>query len=584
VFISCRAVSFFFNIEQIVRLKMEDIEIPASGPLVGKKLLYFTSIFVSIGVFLFGYDQGVMSGIITGAHFKNQFNNPSSLLIGTTVAILEIGALASSLMVGTIGDIIGRRRTIRYGAFTFVFGGLLQTISNTISVLIIGRLITGVGVGLLSTTVPIYQTEISPPHNRGKLACVQFTGNIFGYASSVWVDYACSYIENNFAWRIPLFLQCVIGTLLFLGSFIIVETPRWLLAHGHDAEGIVVIADLYTDGNVRDEKAVNEFKSIKENVLIDRLEGEKSYSEMFRRYPKRLFVAMSALAFAQLNGINVISYYAPLVFEQAGWVGRDAILMTGINAIIYILSTLPPWILIDSWGRKPILISGGLTMGVSMVLVSYAMFLDIPNTPALVVLFIISANSSFAYSWGPIPWLFPGEVLPLSVRSKGASLSTATNWLCNFMVGELSPILLEKIQWRLYLIHGSSCMLSALVVWILYPETSGVTLEDMDSVFDDASSIMSSVHSRSNYGAVLDDNVSSRSFVSLAQQARNQPSLSTELNYSSNPNIKAGAPFILPQDLEPPSSQEITAYRSRDNNSLRGSIRRGSESVTSLFK
>ena len=306
--------------------------------LVGKPLLYFTSVFVSLGVFLFGYDQGVMSGIITGPYFRDYFNQPSRAEIGTMVAILEIGAFIASLSVGRIGDMIGRRKTILYGAMVFFVGGMLQTFANGMPMMMIGRIIAGLGVGALSTIVPVYQSEISPPHNRGKLACIEFTGNISGYAASVWVDYFCSYIDNDYAWRVPLLMQCVMGAFLGLGSLIICESPRWLLDNDHDEEGIIVIANLYGKGDIHNDKARQEYREIKMNVLMQRQEGERSYSEMFKRYYKRVFIAMSAQAFAQLNGINVISYYAPLVFESAGWVGRDAILMTGINAISYLAS------------------------------------------------------------------------------------------------------------------------------------------------------------------------------------------------------------------------------------------------------
>jgi MFS family permease len=142
------------------------------------------------------------------------------------VAILEVGALIASILVGRIGDLIGRRRTILYGSMIFFFGGAFQTAANGMPMMIVGRIIAGLGVGALSTIVPVYQSEISPPHNRGKLACIEFTGNILGYAASVWVDYASSFIEGNYAWRLPLALQCVMGGLLGLGSLIICESPR----------------------------------------------------------------------------------------------------------------------------------------------------------------------------------------------------------------------------------------------------------------------------------------------------------------------------------------------------------------------
>ena len=142
------------------------------------------------------------------------------------VAILEIGAFCSSLVVGRVGDIIGRRKTIFYGSCIFFVGGAFQTLANGMPMMLLGRITAGVGVGMLSTIVPIYQSEISPPHNRGKLACIEFSGNITGYATSVWVDYFCSYIGNNNSWRIPLMMQCVMGALLGIGSLIIVESPR----------------------------------------------------------------------------------------------------------------------------------------------------------------------------------------------------------------------------------------------------------------------------------------------------------------------------------------------------------------------
>lgn len=507
-------------------LVKEDIEIPKPAPryitraehilaaimsggerqmhgLTGKALVYFTSVFVSLGVFLFGYDQGVMSGIITGPFFKDYFNQPTRAEVGTMVAILEVGAFFASLVVGRVGDMIGRRRTIFYGSGIFFVGGALQTFATGMPMMLLGRVIAGIGVGMLSTIVPVYQSEISPPHNRGKLACIEFTGNITGYATSVWVDYFCSYINSNYSWRLPLLMQCVMGALLGFGSLVIVESPRWLLDNDHDEEGIVVIANLYGGGDIHNAKARDEYREIKMDVLLQRQEGEKSYKDMFRRYRTRVFIAMSAQAFAQLNGINVISYYAPYVFESAGWVGRSAILMTGINAITYLMSSVPPWYLVDKWGRRLILLSGAIAMVISLSLISYFLYLDIKMTPTLVVIFVMIYNAAFGYSWGPIPWLYPPEILPLSIRSKGASLSTATNWAFNWLVGEMTPVLQEWIKWRLYLVHAFFCATSFVVVYFIYPETAGVRLEDMDALFGDATTAMPTPATQAETGSLM---------------------------------------------------------------------------------
>lgn len=476
--------------------------------LVGRALLNFTSIFVSLGVFLFGFEQGLMSSLLTNNYFKDYYNDPSPAAVGTMIAILEIGALGSSFIAGKVGDNIGRRRTIRYGLGIFVIGGLLQSFSINIVNLGFGRFISGIAIGFLTTIIPCYQSEISPPDDRGFYACLEFTGNIVGYLTSIWVDYGFLFIENDYSWRIPLFIQVLMGFLLWLGTFVIVETPRWLLDHDEDHEGMIVISDLYADGDVESELAKIEYRSIKENVLISRIEGgERSYTYMFQRYKKRLSIACFSQMFAQLNGINIISYYAPMIFELAGWVGRQAILMTGINSLVYIASTIPPWYLVDSWGRKPLLLSGAVFMGVPLLIIAYSMFLNNAYTANVVVICVIVFNASFGASWGPIPWMM-NEVIPNNVRSKGAAALTATNWLFNFIVGEMTPILLDQIKWKTYLIPAASCALSFICVHYLFPETKGLTLEDMGSVFDDSSSIFL-YHSSSNlntsgYGA-LDD-------------------------------------------------------------------------------
>lgn len=569
--------------------------------LVGKPLLYFTTCFVSTGVLLFGFEQGVMSGLLTNHRFKDYFKNPSSAAIGTMVAILEIGALISSLLSGKVSDKVGRRRAIRYGAIIFAIGGALQALAPSLTILTIARFISGLGVGLLTTVVPMYQTEISPPHSRGRLGCVEFTGNIMGYAISVWADYFCSFLESNAAWRIPLSIQSLIAIALYFGSYVIVESPRWLLNHDHDAEGIVVIADLTSGGNVQDERARNEYREIKETVLLHRLEGESSYRYMFKRYKKRVFIAMSGQAFAQLNGINVISYYAPLVFEQAGWEGRDAILMTGFNAIIYVLSTLPPWILVDKWGRRPILLSGAIVMGVALTAVSYSLYVNTEKTRHLVVILVFIFNAGFGYSWGPLPWLIPSEISPLSIRAKIASLATASNWAFNWLVGEMTPILQELITWRLYLIHSTSCFISFFVVYTVFPETAGVSLEDMDSIFDDRSSTFSFHGSTyqpidSEAQSIADETVPGGNIhqnLSTAALARQQALANPTVDYS-NPLLtkqkseQSFRNFIPPQSqssnfsIEPPGIEEIVKYKNSDQHSLSSSIRRSSATVSSF--
>lgn len=486
----------------------------------GQRLVYFTSAFVSLFVSLFGYEQGVCSGILTFTTFQAYFYHPSATQIGLVISILEIGAMISSLLVSLILDRIGRKRTILLGTMVFIVGGSLQSFAPNLAVFGVGRVLSGFGVGVLSTVVPLYQCEISPVEERGKLVCGEFTGNITGYFLSVWIDYFCYFIQNvgdartnrrlfaaNLSWRLPLFVQVVLAVLLLIGGVFVVESPRWLLDVDDDLRGFHVLCLLYHDDPDK-LKAEKEFFQIKNSILNERVKiptRERSWKNLFKKYRRRVFIACSALGFAQFNGINIISYYAPMVFEEAGFADSQALLMTGVNSFVYLLSTIPPWFLVDRWGRKPILISGGLSMGICLLCISFVMYLDMASTPLLVAFLVIVYNASFGYSWGPIGFLIPPEVYPLAVRSKGVSLSTASNWLANYVVGQLTPVLQERIGWIMYLFPAGSCVVSVVTVALVYPETKGIELEDIDKLFDGAAASVSGYLGLPEMGHELDE-------------------------------------------------------------------------------
>ncbi|KAI5967006.1 uncharacterized protein KGF55_000416 [Candida pseudojiufengensis] len=470
----------------------------------GNKLVYFTSAFVSLFVGLFGYEQGVCSGILAFDTFNRYFHDPSAATIGVVISILEIGAMISSILVAKISDNFGRKRTILLGTFIFMIGGTLQSFCPNMFVFAVGRVFSGIGVGILSTIVPSYQCEISPSEERGKLVCGEFTGNISGYALSVWVDYFCYFIQDigdtrqkphsflaNLSWRLPLFVQVVLALILLIGGFFIVESPRWLLDNDMDQQGFNVLSLLY-DSHQQNLKPKIEFFLIKNSIIKERKltpKHERTWKHLFLNYKRRIFVACSSLIFAQFNGINIISYYAPLVFLEAGFNHSGALLMTGINGIIYLLSTIPPWFLVDKWGRRPILITSGLAMGLCLTLVSVFMLLDKNYTPVLVAILVIIYNASFGFGFGPIPFLLSGESYPLSVRSKGVSLAVSCNWLSNFIVGLFAPILKQNIKWAMYLFPAGSCIISVICVILFYPETKGIELEQIDEIFNDFYSI-----------------------------------------------------------------------------------------------
>ncbi|KAG7730492.1 hypothetical protein KL933_000287 [Ogataea haglerorum] len=470
-----------------------DFDATVHSRLKGRRLLYFTSLFSSIGVYLFGFEQGVMSLIITEKSFLNYFDNPSSIEIGTLIALLELSALFSALLVPKVSDAKGRKYTILTGALLFCFGGLFQTFApfEKIWVMMFGRVISGSGIGFLSSIINLYQSECSPNDQRGMIASMTFSCNVLGFASSIWLDFICSFLSGTFAWKVPLLVQVFLGAVLLIGGFYIVESPRWLLATDRDNEGYAILK-LFNDDDPDPEKAKKEFLAIKHTIESEKKQLEREQRSWLGTIVKNrrvITIGASSLFFAQFNGINLVSYYAPLIFEKAGFEGKSAFVITGINAIIYLLSTLIPWFLVDNiriGGRRRLFIAGGLLMGSSLFVSGIMSALNNKFGSIMVAILIVLYNAAFGFSWGPLAWLYASEIYADSyTRSVGASLGTSINWFSNFVVGELSPELLDLISWRLYLIYGAFCFISCVVVYKFYPETTGVELEDMDKLFEE---------------------------------------------------------------------------------------------------
>lgn len=500
----------------------------------GTRLVYFTSAFVSLFVSLFGYEQGVCLGILTFRTFTLYFDHPSPTIVGLVISILEIGAMISSLLVARILDTYGRKRTILLGTLVFLIGGILQTFASNLIVFGTGRVISGLGVGVLSTIVPLYQCEISPGHERGKLVCVEFSGNIAGYALSVWVDYFCYFIQwwgdapkneslffAHLLWRLPLFIQVLIALVLCVGGLFIVESPRWLLDTDRDQQGFNVLCLLY-DLDPDETRAQREFLLIKNSIVAARISSPprlRTWKHMLTAYRARVSVACLALGFAQLNGINIISYYAPAVFAAAGFSESNALLMTAINGLVYLASTIIPWFIVDRWGRKPILATGAVLMCICLTLISVFLMLDKSYTMLWVAFLVVLYNALFGYSWGPIGFLIPPEVLPLAIRSKGVSLSTTTNWLGNYIVGQMTPVLQDLVGWRTYLFPACSCLILFVVVALFYPETKGCELEDIEKEFDNFYQSPSYWHrARQVFGKQVDKKVNYESLQVLSAQ------------------------------------------------------------------
>ncbi|KAK9311383.1 general substrate transporter [Lipomyces starkeyi] len=460
-------------------------------------LMAVTSFYASLGDFLFGFDQGIMAGLLVNDVFKHRFfrsymdpsGSISPNITGITVACLQVSAAIAALSCSRFCDILGRRYCMRIGGLIYFGAAFIQAFAPSLPCFIVGRTIQGFGVGFLSMTVPVIQSEIAAGHKRGLMVGVEFTFNILGYATSCWVDYGFFFhLPSNMSWQGPYFVQCSIAFLLLSLSVIVPETPRWLAANGFPTEALQTLANLHSNGRVDQDEVVAMNIEIQEAVLYEQHLGVASWTEMFTTYRHRTFMAMTGQMFAQLNGINVISFYLATSLSKAGFSTEKSLLYAGYNSIVYIFATLPTWYLADRWGRRPLLMFGSIAMALALSMV--CMFTELPTLSALqrangMFGFVVIYNAIFGATWGPIPWLLPAEVFPLRARAKGMALATVANWCFNFAIGMSSPAAFAKIKGYYYLIIVGFCLVSLVMVKFMYIETAKVTLEEIAIQFGD---------------------------------------------------------------------------------------------------
>ncbi|GAB7364595.1 hypothetical protein MBLNU230_g5401t1 [Neophaeotheca triangularis] len=472
-------------------------KISARYPIKGKALLFATCGFGSLGDALFGYNSGIMSGLLVNPVFVSRFfsacggangstDGVNPTITGISVACLQASAAVGALVAGRLGDTIGRKRCVRIGGFIYFFTAFMQMFAPGFNTFVAGRTIQGVGVGFLSMTVPIIQTEIAAPHARGLMVGIEYTFLIAGYMLSCWVDYGFNFLlPSAMSWQGPFIIQIILSFLLLVMSFYLPETPRWLAKQGFMQESLQTVADLHSNGDIEAEHVQRQFLEIQEAVRYERSLGSSSWGEMFTRYRKRTIVGITVQMFAQLNGINIISFYLPSTLAAAGFDNRKSLLYTGANAIPYTAATVATWWLADHWGRRPLLILGGALMALllSIVCVFNEAGMNVTTKANGQYAFVMLFNIVYGFTWGPMPWLIPAEIFPLRGRSKGQAISTASNWCFNFIIGMVSPDAFDSIGGYFYVVIAGFCLFSAGLAYFYYVETAHLTLEEIAVAF-----------------------------------------------------------------------------------------------------
>ncbi|KAF9040276.1 general substrate transporter [Hymenopellis radicata] len=456
-------------------------------------LLRGITIACGAGFLLFGFDQGVLGGLLTGQPFEDQFPalTTNSTLQGATVAIYEIGCAMGALFIFFYGEIFGRRRGILWGMIILAIGAILQFMSYGLPQLIVGRVVTGVGNGMTTSTIPVWHSETSKSHNRGRNVCIELGVNIFGVMLAYWVDYGLRNNLTGYQWRLPLSLQVVFALITIFFVCFLPESPRWLASQGRVEEAREVIYMLETTEETKRAKATDvQLEFILEAIRIERAAGTSSFKDCFRngnqRFFHRVLLGCGSQMMQQVSGINLITYYAPVIFQKSVGMSRDmSLLLSGFNGLAYFLSSLVPIPLIERLGRRKLMLFGATGQCICMVLLA-AMTQDTGNKAkglvAAVCLFLF--NFFFSVGWLAIPWLYPAEIAPLQIRAKAAALATTTNWLFTFLVVMITPVAIDSIAWKTYVVWACTNLAFIPITYFFYVETTGQTLEDIDLIFE----------------------------------------------------------------------------------------------------
>ncbi|SMR47983.1 unnamed protein product [Zymoseptoria tritici ST99CH_3D1] len=436
----------------------------------------------------FGYDQGVLSGLLANPYFEAQFNYPDDVTTGITVASYCLGCLVGCALSFAIGDMLGRRKMIWLAMALIVVGATLQASAYSLAHLIVGRVITGFGTGIDSSTIPMYQSELSKKENRGRLVSWEIFFIGIGIATAYWIDYGFSFVDSEASWRTPVAIQLIFAIVVIFVVWGLPESPRWLAKRGRDAEAEDVLCAVF-DTQPNDPFIVEEMRAIRAAVALEKTEGKKGYGSIFQKdilkTRRRVALAWFALFMNQLSGINLVVYYMPTVLLDIGQSRNNSLLIAGGVQLMFPLGNLVPAFFLDRMGRRPTMLWGCGLLSFCMVMITILLSFGTDNfdTSSASIAFFYLYMLIFGGTVNVVPWVYGPEILPLEARTRGTAISVSSHWLWNFFIVMISPVLINRIGFHTYIIFAILLACFIPIVYFFYPETSNISLEDIDKIF-----------------------------------------------------------------------------------------------------
>jgi sugar porter (SP) family MFS transporter len=468
--------------------------------------------FSAFGGILFGYDTGVISGVKEMKDWLRTFGyaDPTNQKTGYSIAssneslvvsILSAGTFFGALLAAPTADYMGRKWGIVFACLIFSAGVAMQTAATEIPLFVVGRVFAGLGVGLVSCLIPMYQSECSPKWIRGAIVSTYQWAITIGLLIASIVNNATQNRDDHSSYRIPIAIQFVWAAILASGMSFLPESPRWLIKRGRDADAAASLSRL-TGYRTTDPEVQLELDEIRTNLEAELALGESSYLDCFKftqnKIALRTLTGIFIQAWQQLTGINFIFYYGTTFFQHSGI--RDPFLISIATNIVNVFMTLPGMWGVERFGRRRLLLIGAAGMCICEYIVAIVgVTISVQNIAGQKVLiaFVCIYIAFFASTWGPIAWVITGEIFPLQVRAKAMSLSVASNWLWNFGIGYATPYLVNKqagsagLEAKVFFIWGSTCLCCIIFTYFCVPETKGLSLEQIDLMYQNTTPVKS---------------------------------------------------------------------------------------------
>ncbi|OMP81755.1 Sugar transporter STL1 [Diplodia seriata] len=447
---------------------------------------------------LFGYDQGVFSGVVVTQDFLELHDlvRPGrTKVLSTVTAIYDVGCFFGAIIAFTVGERLGRKKSVLLGTTVMAVGALIQTSSYSLAQMFVGRTILGFGNGINTATAPIWQTETSQAKWRGNLVILEMVMNIAGFALVNWINYGLSFRGGSVAWRFPLAFQFSFIFILWATVPWLPESPRWLVGQGrlHEAQSIIAALEAKPDA---DPYVVEQLHTIEYSVRYeishavrwrDLLRGRANTGST--KPVRRLLLGAGTQFMQQFEGINIMSYYLPTVLiEYVGVSNATSRLLTACNASSYLVFSCVAVPLVERWGRRSLMMLSTAGQGVAFLVITVLLRFagereDGHAFASASIAFFFLYYIAFGIGMLGVPWLFPAEISSYPMRTKGVAVATATNWITNFVIVEITPIGIESLGWRFWIVWTVFNAVFLPTIYLFYPETANRSLEDLDEYY-----------------------------------------------------------------------------------------------------